>query len=101
MNKDSLTDYLSCILFKALGALIRKTPKRLGLFLGSILGDILYCFDLRHRAIAYANIKLALGKGLSPFRISNLTREFYRNFAQSLFEIFYIPLVDKEYFLKY
>ncbi|MEK6727622.1 MAG: ELM1/GtrOC1 family putative glycosyltransferase [Candidatus Omnitrophota bacterium] len=101
MNKDSMTDYLSYILFKAFGFVVRKAPKRLGLFLGRRIGDVLYCFDLRHRAIAYANIKTALGKGLSSCRISNLTREFYRSFVQNLFEIFYIPMLDKEYFQKY
>jgi len=101
MNKDSITDYLSYILFKALGFVIRNTPKRLGLFLGRRVGDILYCFDLKHKKIAYVNIKLAMGKGLSPCRLSNLTRKFYRSFVQNLFEIFYIPLLDKEYFRKY
>ncbi len=101
MNRDSIADYLSYILFKAFGFIIRKTPKYFGLFLGRRLGDLLYYCDLKHKAIVYVNIKAALGKELSPCQLKGITREFYRGFVQNIFEIFYIPLVDKEYFKKY
>lgn len=101
MNRDSIVDYLSYILFKAFGFIIRNTPKNFGLFLGRRIGDLLYYCDLKHKTIAYVNIKSALGKELSPSQIKDITREFYRGFVQNLFEIFYIPLVDKRYFKKY
>lgn len=101
MNKDSVADYLSYILFKAFGFIIRNTPKNFGLFLGRRAGDLLYYCDLKHKAIVYANIKTALGRELSRRQIKDITRKFYRSFVQNLFEIFYIPLADKEYFKKY
>lgn len=101
MNRDLIADYLSYILFKAFGFVIRRTPKRFGLFLGRRIGSLLYYFDLKHKSLAYSNIKTAFNRELSPCRLSNITREFYRCFVQNLFEIFYVPLVDNEYFKKY
>lgn len=101
MRKDSITDYLGCILFKALGPAIRSLPPKAAFFLGRRLGDLFYYFDLKHKAIAYSNIKTAFGRQLCPCGLSGLTKRFYRNFGQNLIEIFLIPLVDKEYFNKY
>ena len=101
MNRDSIIDYLSYILFKAFGFVIRKTPKKFGLFLGRRAGELFYYFDLKHKSIAYSNIKAALGGGLPYRSLKHITREFYRSFMQNLFEIFYIPLADKGYFNKY
>jgi len=71
------------------------------MFLGRRLGGLLYYFDRKHKAIAYANIKTALGAKLSPQELSSLVKEFYRSFGQNLIEIFLIPLVDKAYINKY
>ncbi|MFH0826388.1 MAG: ELM1/GtrOC1 family putative glycosyltransferase [Candidatus Omnitrophota bacterium] len=101
MNKDSVIDSLSCILFKGLGFFIRFLPVRLSLFLGRRLGDFLYCFDLRHRSIAYAHIKKALGHRLNCHQILRLTRDFYQSFGQNLMEIFFIPFLNKAYINKY
>lgn len=101
MRKDSITDYLGCILFKALGPAIRSLPPKVAFFLGRRLGDLFYYFDLKHKAIAYSNIKAAFGRQLSPCGLSGLTKRFYRNFGQNLIEIFLTPLVNKEYFNKY
>lgn len=101
MSKDSLIDYLSCALFRLFGPLIRALPVGLGLLLGKGLGGLLYYFDVKHKSIAYSNIKTAFGAKLSPCETSNLTKEFYRTFGQNLIEIFLIPLLDKEYINKY
>lgn len=101
MTKNSVIDYFSCILVKLFGPLIRILPLGLGLFLGRGLGDLLYYFDLKHKAIAYANIKTALSDKLSPLELSRLTRESYRAFGQNFLEVFFIPIVNKEYLNKY
>lgn len=69
--------------------------------MGKRLGELLYYFDTKHKSIAYSNIKTAFGARLLPYQISSLTKEFYRTFGQNLFEIFLIPLFDKEYINKY
>ncbi len=101
MNKDSIIDYLSYILFRAAGFIIRKLPVGFSFFLGRRLGDLLYYFDLKHRAIAYSNIKTALGDSLSPLKLTNTTGEFYRAYGQNLMEVFLMPLVDNRYINKY
>jgi KDO2-lipid IV(A) lauroyltransferase len=101
INKDSIIDCLGFILLKFLGPLVRFLPKGCALGLGKLCGEILYAFDLKHRAQVYANIKTALGDRLSPCRIRFLTRSFYQAFGQNLFEIFFIPLIDKDYIRKY
>lgn len=101
MKKDSIIDYVGYILFRLFGPLIRNLPLKVGMFLGARLGELLYYFDLKHKAIVYANIKTALAAKIPPVKISNLTKEFYRSFGQNLIEIFFIPLINKEYINKY
>ncbi len=101
MNKNSIIDYLGCILIRLFGPLIRSLPLNVSLFLGARLGELFYYFDLKHKSIAYTNIKTVFSAKLSPQELSSLTKEFYRSFGQSLIEILLIPLVDKAYFNKY
>jgi KDO2-lipid IV(A) lauroyltransferase len=101
MNKDSIIDSLSCILFRAGGFFIRILPVSFSLFLGRRIGDLLYGFDLKHRSLAYRNIKTAFGDRLTLVQIRRLTREFYQSFWQNFIEIFFIPFVDKAYIKKY
>ncbi|MCX5704981.1 MAG: ELM1/GtrOC1 family putative glycosyltransferase [Candidatus Omnitrophica bacterium] len=101
MSKDSAIDYISYILFKALGPFVRMLPLGVSLFLGRRLGDLLYYFDLKHKAIAHANIKRALGNKLSHAQICRLTKGSYRAFGQNFIEIFLIPSIDEKYLFKY
>jgi KDO2-lipid IV(A) lauroyltransferase len=101
MNKNSIIDYSGYILLKLAGPLVRILPKSLSLFLGRFLGDIFYVLDLKHRALAYAHIKTALGSKLSPVQIRKVTRKFYRSFGQNFMEIFFIPQIDSRYIKKY
>lgn len=101
MKKNSTIDYLSCILFRALGPCIRVLPLGMSLFLGRRLGELFYYLDIKHKVIAYANIKTVFGTQFSPRELGKLTQDFYRRFGQNLIEIFFIPIVDKEYINKY
>jgi KDO2-lipid IV(A) lauroyltransferase len=101
MSKDFITDYLSCILFRIAGPFFRVLPKGFSLFLGRRLGDLLYYFNLKQKAVAYSNIKTAFGDKLSSGQLCKLTRQFYQAFGQNIIEIFFIPLVDKRYLDKY
>jgi Kdo2-lipid IVA lauroyltransferase/acyltransferase len=100
-SKDFLTDYAIFILFKTLGPLIRLMPHAVSFFIGRCLGNLAYLVDLKHRAIAYANIKIALGSQLSPSQIRGLVRKFYQAFGQNIIEVFYIPAFDKKYLEEY
>ena len=101
MKKNSLVDYFAFILLKIFGPLFRALPVNFCYFLGRSLGYCLYHFDRRHRAIAFSNIKEALGNKFTPAEISDITKSFYQSFGQSIIEVFLIPRIDKEYLKKY
>lgn len=101
MNKNSIIDYSGYILIRLFGPLIRSLPLNASMFLGRRLGELFYYFDLKHKAIAYANIKTAFGAKFSPQELSDLTKKFYQSFGQNIIEILFIPLVEKEYIDKY
>jgi KDO2-lipid IV(A) lauroyltransferase len=101
MKMNFAIDYLSCIAFRILGPIVRILPLNFSLFLGRRLGDLLYYFDVKHKCLAYSNIKIAFGDKFSPSELSKITRDFYQAFGQNLIEIFLIPLVNREYINKY
>ncbi len=101
MNKDSITDYFGFILLKILGPVLRFLPLEAALFIGRRIGDAIYTLDRRHRAIVYANIRVALGGQPDVRRLKKLTKQFYQNFGQNIIDIFLIPSVDKRYLDKY
>jgi len=101
MNKDFWKDYLSCTALKLIGPLIRLLPFRISMRLGRAVGELMYWFDFKHRAIAYANIKRALGAELSPRELKKTTRNFFRAFGQNIIDIFLIPLIGKKHMDKY
>ncbi|MFH1641169.1 MAG: ELM1/GtrOC1 family putative glycosyltransferase, partial [Candidatus Omnitrophota bacterium] len=101
MKKDSLVDYLSCILFRLFGPLIRAFPESISLFLGSRLGELTYYLDLKHKAVSYSNIKTAFGSKLSPCELSRLTKDFFMRFGENLVEVLLAPSINSEYIKKY
>ena len=101
MNRNSTTDYFGYILLRLFGPLIRRLPLNFVMFLGKRIGDLLYCFDFKHKAVAYGNIKTALGAELSPAQLSGLTRRFYQTFGENIMEILLTPLINKDYINKY
>jgi len=76
-------------------------PASAALFIGRRLGELFYVFDVRHRAIAYVNLKTAFGDKFSPCALSKITKDFYRAYGQNILEIFLIPKVDKKYIKRY
>jgi len=96
-----MRDYLVYITFRLIELPMRILPLRFVLFLGRRLGDIMYSLDLRHRSIAYSNIKQALDGGMPCRERKKLTRKFYRCFGQNIVEVFLIPRINKQYFNKY
>jgi len=101
MKQNFIADYLSCILFRAVSFFTYFLPLNFSLFLGRRLGDLIYLFDYRHRAIAYANIRKAQVDNLDPKSCAKITRRAYRAFGQNLVEISFIPRINKKYLQKY
>ncbi|MDD5347076.1 MAG: ELM1/GtrOC1 family putative glycosyltransferase [Candidatus Omnitrophica bacterium] len=100
-RKDFLIDYCAYILFRIVSLLIRSLPLAAGFWIGRRLGDLWYLVDLKHRAVAYANIKTAFGAGMTTPEIRRTTRRFFRAFGQNVIEIFLIPRFDGRYVASY
>ena len=62
---------------------------------------MIYLFDRRHRAIAYANIKKTVSDNLDCASSARITRKTYQSFGQNLVEITFIPHINKQYLQKY
>jgi len=101
MKQNLIADYLSCILFKAVSLFTFLLPLNVSLFLGRRLGELIYFFDPKHRATAYANIRKAVTPNNDFQLASNITRRAYQAFGQNLIEISLIPRINKRYLEKY
>lgn len=101
MKQNLIADYLSCILFRGLSFFTFFAPLNFSLFLGRRLGDLIYLFDRRHRAIAYANIRKTVADKLDCASSARITRGAYRAFGQNLIEISFIPRINKRYLERY
>ena len=101
MKQNLIADYLSCILFRVVSFFTFFLPLNFSLFLGRRLGDLIYLFDRRHRAVAYANIRKTVADNSDCASCARITRKSYQAFAQNLVEISIIPRVNKRYLQKY
>ena len=101
MKNNSIADYAACILLKTIGPVIRSLHPVAAFWLGARLGELVFAFDVKHRSVAYANLKTAFGDRMPPGQIRRRTLEFYRSFGQNIIEIFLIPVIDKKYAQKY
>lgn len=101
MKQNLTADYLACILFKAAGLFTSFLPFNISLFMGRRLGDLIYLFDKKHRAVACANIRKTVAEGGDYKAARRLTRKAYRAFGQNLVEISFIPRINKQYLEKY
>ena len=62
---------------------------------------MIYLFDRRHRAVAYANIIKTVSDKLDWASSARITRKTYQAFGQNLMEISFIPRINKQYLQKY
>jgi len=76
-------------------------PLNFSLFLGRRLGDLIYFFDRRHRAVAYAHIRKVFAGKLDYASSARITRKAYQAFGQNIVEIAFIPRINKQYLEKY
>jgi len=101
MKQNLIADYLSCILFRVASFFTSFLPLNFSLFLGRRLGDLIYFFDGRHRAVAYANIRKTVADRTDYASSVRITRKSYQSFGQNLVEISFIPRINQQYLKKY
>ncbi|MFA5088718.1 MAG: ELM1/GtrOC1 family putative glycosyltransferase [Candidatus Omnitrophota bacterium] len=86
---------------RVFGFVVRMLPDKVALWLGRVLGVLAYYFGIKHKSLAYGNLKIAFAKTKTPDEIKKITKGLFRNFGQNLIELFRLPLMDLEKFRKY
>lgn len=81
--------------------LMPKLPRRVVALLAKIVGTIGYFFDKRGRAVALANLEVAFGDRYSLEQRQQIICASYRDFARTMFDLFWAPALNLENFRRY
>jgi len=100
VKKNSLIEYFLYLIAKAVTFIIRFVPLSLSIFTGRTIGALAFYIFVKKRNIAYKNLKIAF-PGHSCKKINRIIKETFRNCAQHIIELFYLPWVDERYINKY
>ena len=87
--------YYSARLF---GLVIQSLPLPVALWTGKFLGMMVYYFDARHKALAYANLKMAFSRLRSSDELKRITKILFQNYGRNLIELFRMPLLTPSKF---
>lgn len=91
-------EYLVYIIVRVFGFVACLLPITLALKLGRGIGLLAYYFDVKHKTIAYSNIKTAFSKTKTPDEIKLITKNLFKNFGQNLIELLRLPLMNPKKF---
>lgn len=83
------------ILLKAMRFFVSILPREVGLFLGRMLGWLLYHFSGNLRQIAINNLELAFAEEKTPQQIRNLAKKIFINQGMGLIDFAYLSRLNK------
>jgi Kdo2-lipid IVA lauroyltransferase/acyltransferase len=89
-----LHSYLIYVAARIILFLLRKTPRRAGIWVLSFLADLVYWFDIKHRHIARVNLRIAFPH-LSARQRDRIARRSFRNTALNLLEVSKLTSLNK------
>ncbi len=96
MKVNSFTGSLVYWIVKFLGVLIRALPVSFAHALGRRIGNIGYYLDIKHKSLAYANLKIAFAKTKKPSEIKRIVKELFRHFGMNVVDFLRLPLIRKQ-----
>jgi len=70
-------------------------PLHIGLYIGFILGRLVYYMVAKERSKTIANLKLAFGKEKSEAEIRRIARQVFENLGKNLIELINFPKINK------
>lgn len=76
------------------------SPLRLWIYLGKLLGRLLYLVDSRHRRIALSNLRFALGPDKSDRELRSIARKSFEEFGMIAHEWTRLKYIKKDKLLK-
>jgi len=94
-RKNFLKESLLYYIVKIFGYFLRRLPFNVVLFVGKCIGIFGYYFDSKHRAQAYANLKMAFAATKSPREIRKITKDLFINYGCNFVELFRMPLMNE------
>jgi len=100
-KENLILDLIASILVRALNIFFHIMPISFNLWLGRQIGTLVYLLSGSRRMITYSNLKAAFHNEKEPKEILKITKNSYRNLAQTFIEILSMTKVNKEYIKKY
>lgn len=70
------------------------------LWIGRLLGRLMYYLDLEHRKVAFRNLTIAFGKEKSKEELRSIAKKSFQNLGMMAMEFFRLPHLDIERFQK-
>ena len=92
---------LEWLAVKTAGAMVSMLPRKACFHLGQFVGNLAARLDKRNFRVALSNLEAAFGETLSPEQRAEIARESYRQFARTVFDLFWTPALTPENFWRY
>lgn len=91
----SFVEHVIYAIVKIIAFIVCRLPVPVALALGRMIGVIGYYLDRKHKALAYANLKIAFAKTKKPSEIKRIVKRIFQNYGQNLIELLRLPLVSR------
>src|SRR6476469_484332 len=92
---------LEWLAVKAGGKLVPLLSRRACSRRGRLVGNLAAKLDRRNFRVALSNLEAAFGDTFSATQREEIARESYRQFARTVFDLFWIPALTSENFWRY
>ena len=93
--RNKLIDLLQYLALRATGTCVQMFSIDTALYVGRLLGDLVYWSFHVHRARALANLRLAFGPKVSDRWIRHTARQSFRHLGMLVIEVLYAPRLVK------
>ena len=92
---------LEWLAVKAGGSLVPLLSRKFCFRLAQFVGGLAATIDQRNFRVALSNLEAAFGETLSAAQREEIARESYRQFARTVFDLFWTPALTSENFWRY
>ncbi len=90
-------DYFGSYVLRALSYFLQKLPPRVAVEMGKFLGEQIYCFSIKRRSIAYADMKAAFGSQFSEKDRWKMVQRCYGYLGEVFADLLCFPKMTREY----
>jgi len=94
--KTSLKHKLEYSAFTALKTFSNILPRKTGFVIGSLLGNIFYLWDQKHKKLAYSNLQKSFGNKYTPQAKKSIIKASFIHFSQIFLDFLKISKLTSE-----